>query len=145
MRLANDPTKLVRSFQVNVEFKKTKQNQFCLKLKLNAVNFIRWIDIKNLPGGRDLLSKAGGGELLDVRLGVVFTTGLLGATETRKREVLVDLVEGAVELVRPESPAWSLPEPAARRRPSRGRCCLFLSAPLRNRENRTELTITAAL
>lgn len=46
--------------------------------------------------------------MLHLCLGVVFTTGFLGATETRKREVLVNLVKGAVELVRPESPAWSL-------------------------------------
>lgn len=40
-----------------------------------------------------------------MRLGVVLTTGSLEAIETCKREVLVDLVKRAVELVRPESPA----------------------------------------
>lgn len=54
---------------------------------------------KVLPGGRDRLSHTGEGEMLK-RGAVVFSSRLLGA-----REVLVDLVKRAVELVRPESPA----------------------------------------
>lgn len=58
---------------------------------------------KVLPGGRDRLSQTAEIEMLKRRgivLGVVFSSRSLGA-----REVLVDLVKRAEELVRPESPA----------------------------------------
>lgn len=95
----SDLISLVTSIRVNID----PEKQFPPQVEAESGDFHPLERHKVLPGGRDRLSQTAEGEMLErgaIVLGVVFSSCSLGA-----REVLVDLVKRAAELVRPESPA----------------------------------------